>query len=445
MCGIVGVVNNPEASNLVYLGLYAVQHRGQEAAGIVSSNGEKLFRMRRKGLVEEGFKKESFTHLKGPMAIGHVRYSTTGDNIQRNYQPFIGTLEGTDVSVAHNGNLTNFKKLKTELQMNGAVFQSTMDTEVILHLIARSSKSTLQEKILDTLKKLEGAFSLLLLSNDQFFAIRDPWGFRPLSMGRKKDGTVVFASETCAFDLVDAVFERDILPGEMLVMDRTGKATSLKIDKKVKTSQCVFEHVYFSRPDSQVYEKSVYQTRKNLGRELAKEHTLTADCVIPVPDSGVLSALGYAQEMNIPFQMGLIRNHYVGRTFIEPEQSIRGFGVKLKLNPVKSELEGKHVIVVDDSIVRGTTSKKIVKMLREAGVKKITMMISSPPFANPCFYGIDTPNKDDLIASKMTLSQIRDFIEVDELRYLSLEGMYKAVGTTHETFCDACFTGKYPV
>ena len=445
MCGIFGIANHSEASNLTYLGLYALQHRGQEAAGIVSTDGTRLFKLRKRALVSDAFDENSFRFLKGRSAIGHTRYSTTGDNLIRNVQPFVATAGVGDISVAHNGNLTNFKELKESLQKRGAIFQSTMDTEVILHLIASEASGSLAERIVNSLNKLQGAFSLTFLSSQKLIAARDPWGFRPLSIGYLDDG-IVFSSESCAFDLIGAKYKRELEPGEVVAIDySTGKVDSFWLQKKKRTAKCVFEHIYFSRPDSRIFDGDVYKSRKNLGRELAREYKVHADVVIPVPDSGVLAALGYSEESGIPFQMGFIRNHYVGRTFIEPKQSIRGFGVRIKLNPVKSVMEGKNVVIVDDSIVRGTTCKKIIKMVKEAGAKEITFVVSSPPFKSPCTYGIDTPTKGELIASNYSVEEIRKYIGVDRLHYLSLEGIYRAIGMNSDSFCDACFSENYPI
>ncbi|MCB0309099.1 MAG: amidophosphoribosyltransferase [Bdellovibrionales bacterium] len=444
MCGIVGVVGHPEASNLSYLGLYALQHRGQESAGIVSTDGDRLFKIRKKTLVVDAFTNDSFKFLKGSSAIGHVRYSTTGQNALKNVQPMIATGGFGNVAVAHNGNITNFRDLKQIMEDQGALFQSTADTEIILHLLAREPVSDLKDKISQTMAKLDGAFSLLFLTPNEMIAVRDPWGFRPLSLGRLENGGFAVASETCAFDLIGARFERDIEPGEILVIAHNGTLKSTRINRKASEAKCVFEHVYFSRPDSFVFGKSVYQSRKELGFQLAKEHPIKPDIVIPVPDSGVISAMGYAEAMNVPMQMGLIRNHYVGRTFIEPKQSIRGFGVKVKLNPVKSILEGKKVVIVDDSIVRGTTSQKIVKMVRDTGAKEIALLITSPPFLSPCVYGIDTPSKEELLASQFNVEQMREKIKADYLGFLSVEGMYKTLNFERSLFCDACFSGTYP-
>jgi len=444
MCGIFGITNHKEAANLTYLGLYSLQHRGQESAGIVSTDGRRLFKMRRRTLVSEAFDKDSIDYLRGPAAIGHVRYSTSGPNIQKNVQPFIATGSFGDLAVAHNGNLTNFRSIRKTLEEKGAIFQSTMDTEVILHLVARASGKSLAEKVQNGLKKVKGAYSLLFLTENEMVAVRDPFGFRPLCFGWLK-GAPVVASETCTFDLIDAKYEREIEPGEILVATRGGKVTSRYLNgRNGKIAQCVFEHIYFARPDSTLYGESVYDVRWRLGRELAREFPFKADVITPVPDSGVVAAMGYAEESGIPFQMGFIRNHYVGRTFIEPREAIRGFGVKIKLNPVRSVLKGKKVIVIDDSIVRGTTSKKIIKMIKDAGARKVYMVISSPPIVSPCYYGIDTPTKKELIGSNKSLEAIRKFIGADKIGYLSIQGVYRAVKAKANKFCDACFTEKYP-
>ncbi|MEZ4847010.1 MAG: amidophosphoribosyltransferase, partial [Bdellovibrionota bacterium] len=378
MCGIFGITHHPEASNLTYLGLYALQHRGQESAGIVSSDGEDLYKVRKRKQVSDSFDEKAFEFLKGEFAIGHVRYSTTGGNSYTNVQPFQAAGKFGKLAVAHNGNLTNYFSLKKKLEDKGVIFQSTSDTEILLHLVAQSEAESLVDKIEDTVKKIDGAFSLLFLTKDSMVAVRDPHGFRPLILG-KVDKSYVFSSESCAFDLIGAEYVREVEPGELVEVTFDGKINSRKYNKPAQAN-CVFEHVYFARPDSMVFGETAYEVRKNLGRELAKENKdLQADFVIPVPDSGNFAALGYAEQSGIPFEFGFIRNHYIGRTFIEPKQSIRGFGVKVKLNPVKSTLKGKRVIVIDDSIVRGTTSKKIVKMLRDAGAKEVNLLISSPP------------------------------------------------------------------
>lgn len=444
MCGIFGIAGHEEASNLTYLGLYALQHRGQESAGIVSSDGSRLYKVRRRSLVSEAFDNDSFAYLKGKMAIGHVRYSTTGTNIQRNVQPFIGTGNFGNLAVAHNGNLTNFRPLRKRLEEKGAVFQSTMDTEIILHLVGQAPGKSLVEKIENGLSQVEGAYSLLFLDEQRMIAVRDPRGIRPLCLGWLKKVPVI-ASESCAFDLIDAKYEREVEPGEILIITPNGKVESRRFGPKVQPKRCVFEHIYFARPDSTLFGQSAYNVRLRLGRELAREYPSQADIVVPVPDSGVVTAIGFSSESKIPMQMGFIRNHYVGRTFIEPKQSIRGFGVKVKLNPVASVLAGKRVVVIDDSIVRGTTSQKIIKMIRDAGAKEIHLLISSPPVTGPCHYGIDTPTKEELIGAQMKVEEIRKFIGADELHYLSMDGVYRAVENQRETYCDACFSGNYPI
>jgi amidophosphoribosyltransferase len=442
MCGIFGVTNHAEASNLTYLGLYALQHRGQESAGIVSSDGEDLYKIRKRKQVSDSFDEKSFAFLKGDFSIGHVRYSTTGGNSYTNVQPFQASGKFGKLAIAHNGNLTNYFSLKSKLEDKGVIFQSTSDTEIILHLVAQSEGKTIFDKIEDAIKKVDGAFSLLFLTKDSVVAVRDPQGFRPLILG-KVNGSYVFSSESCAFDLIGAEYLREIEPGEIVEVSRDGKINS-KIYHKPAQANCVFEHVYFARPDSIVFNETSYDVRKNLGKELAKENKIDADLVIPVPDSGNLAALGFSEQSGIPFEFGFIRNHYVGRTFIEPKQSIRGFGVKVKLNPVKETLKGKKIIVIDDSIVRGTTSKKIIKMLRDTGAKEVTLLISSPPFIKPCFYGIDTPSEAELIAANHSMKEICDYIGADHLAYLTMDGMFRAIKKESKSFCTACFTGKYP-
>ena len=446
-CGLMGVWNIPEASNIAYLGLYAQQHRGQEGAGVVSFDEKvkKFSIYKNLGLVSEVFEDFDFLKLQGRSAIGHVRYTTAGGNNIANVQPFFSEVACGEVSVAHNGNLVNANELKRNLIDNGAIFRSTSDTENILHLIARNGKNVSRlDAVIDTLKQLRGAFSLLIFFEDRMYAVRDPNGFRPLAIGKLGDGFVV-ASETCAFDLIGATYLRDVEVGEVVEFTQENTIKSYFPYGVTKASPCIFEFVYFARPDSRVFGKDVYKIRKAMGSELSKEAAVEADFVIPVPDSGVPAALGYSQTSKIPFEFGLIRNHYIGRTFIEPQQSIRDFGVKIKLNPNPEILKGKKIIVIDDSIVRGTTSKKLVKMLREAGAKEIHFRISSPPTIDPCYYGIDTPEKKDLIAANYSVEEIKNFIEVDSLAYLSLEGLYKAVNSVQGTFCDACFSGNYPV
>ncbi len=443
-CGVVGVFGHPEAANLAYLGLCALQHRGQEAAGIVSSDGQVLVSHRGLGLVTDVFPETIIRRLRGQAAIGHNRYSTTGGSQHlKNAQPLVVEYGRGGLALAHNGNLVNAERLRAELEARGSIFQSTVDTEVIIHLIAAAGADTLEDRVVEALHQVRGAYSLVFLAPDKLIAVRDPNGFRPLVLGRVK-GAWVVASETCALDLVDAEYEREIEPGEMVVMSEDGLA-SYRPFAKVPGAACIFEYIYFARPDSTVFGRSVYQARKELGRTLAREAGVAADIVIPVPDSGVPAAIGYAEAAGVPFEMGLIRNHYVGRTFIEPRDAIRHFGVKVKLNAQRNVLEGKRVVVVDDSIVRGTTSRKIVKMIRDAGAREVHMRISSPPTTNPCYYGIDTPTRAELIASSHDIDEIRRYITADSLAYLSEEGMYAFLGGTQPGFCDACFTGRYPV
>ena len=441
-CGVFGIFNHEEASRLTYLGLYGLQHRGQESAGIVSSDGTELYRSRGMGHVADVFNASTLEALRGRSAIGHVRYSTTGESLPTNVQPIVSECWRGPLALAHNGNLVNAGDLKRELELDGAIFQSTSDTEVILHLLARSPLQSRDEALVQVLKRLRGAYSLLLLSATALYAIRDSYGVRPLCLGRSEDGYVV-ASETCAFDLIEAEYVRDIRPGEILKIDETG-LTSFMTKSDVRPAQCVFELVSFSRPDSLVFERSVNLMRREMGRQLAREAPVEADLVTPVPDSGVTAALGYAEEAGIPFDFGLIRNHYVGRTFIEPKQSIRHFGVKVKLNPVKGILKGKRVVLVDDSIVRGTTSKKIVQMVRAAGAAEVHFRISSPPTVAPCLYGIDTPTYEELIANNKSLDEIKEFTTADSLEYLSLEGLLSAVNARGD-FCSACFDKEYPI
>jgi amidophosphoribosyltransferase len=446
-CGIFGVFGHPEAANLTYLGLYALQHRGQESAGIACSDGEVITFHKEMGLVADIFSEDILCRLTGSSAIGHVRYSTTGSSELKNAQPLVVDFEDGSISIAHNGNLVNSHELKRELEAGGSVFQSTMDTEVIIHLIARSRKEQIEDRIVDALKQVRGAYSLLFLTRDKLIAVRDPHGIRPMVMGRLKgatDGTVV-CSETCALDLIEAEFLREVEPGEMIVVDSRGMESYKPFLPAVERF-CIFEQIYFSRPDSIIGGVSVYQVRKGLGRQLAREHPADADIVIPIPDSGVPAALGYAEEAGIPFEMGLIRNHYVGRTFIEPQQSIRHFGVKVKLNAVRDVVRGKRVVVVDDSIVRGTTGRKIIKMIRAAGATEIHVRISSPPTSYPCFYGIDTPLRRDLIAATHTLEEINTYLTSDSLGYLSVQGLHACVPKAKgKSYGDACFTGNYVI
>ncbi len=441
-CGVFGVFGHPEAANLTYLGLYALQHRGQESAGIVSSDGGILRSHRQMGLVADIFNEDILSKLVGYSAIGHVRYSTAGSSLLKNAQPFVVSYSQGGIAVAHNGNLVNAGLIRHELEECGSIFQSTMDTEIVVHLMATSRASSLVEGIIDALSRIKGAYSMLFLTEREMVAVRDPHGFHPLVLGRLK-GAYIVSSETCALDLIEAEYIREIEPGEILLIDDHG-LTSYKPFTPLNRF-CIFELVYFSRPDSNIFGRNVYAVRKEMGRQLARENPVDADIVIPVPDSGIPAAIGYAEESSIPFEMGLIRNHYVGRTFIEPQQSIRHFGAKIKLNPVKDFLKGKRVIVIDDSIVRGTTSRKIINMIQNTGAREIHVRISSPPTAHPCFYGIDTPTRTELIASSHTVSEINRFVTSDSLEYLSIEGLRESVKNGGCDFCDACFTGDYPI
>ncbi len=447
-CGVVAIYGHPEAANLAYLSLYALQHRGQESAGIASSDGHQVECIKGMGYVVDVFPPERLAQLPGDMAIGHTRYSTAGDTALLNAQPFSVVCNKGRVAVAHNGNLTNAAELRRELEQQGSIFQSSSDTEVILHLVALSRERTLAGALREALLQLEGAFSMVFLAEDRVIVARDPYGFRPLAMGQLELSggrkSYVFASETCAFDLIGAVYLNEVDPGEMIVAGPEGLTRERYVPPRPR-AQCVFEHVYFARPDSIVFSRPVQQSRELLGRLLAREHPVEADVVVPVPDSGVAAALGYAAESGIPFRHGLIRNHYIGRTFIEPSQVIRDFGVKLKLNPVRHLIEGKRVILVDDSIVRGTTSRKIVRMVRQAGAREVHLRISCPPTVSPCFYGVDTPTKRELIAANSSVAEIRRFVEADTLGYLSLGGLRQAVGDTERCeYCYACYTGDYP-
>jgi amidophosphoribosyltransferase len=443
-CGLFGILGHPDAARLTYLGLYALQHRGQESAGIVASDGEKMRLSKGLGLVNDVFTDERLESLPGDRAMGHVRYSTAGDTVAANAQPILIECHRGPIALGHNGNLTNATMLRHELEAAGSIFQSTSDTEVILHLYARSHRDRLEDAIAASLSKVMGAFSLLFLTRDALVAARDPWGFRPLVIG-KLEGATIVCSETCALDLIDAEYVRDVAPGELVVIDREG-LRSFRPFPPEPHRQCVFEHVYFARPDSRVFGRNVLQSRLALGRQLARESPADADVVVPVPDSGMGAALGYARESGLPFEWGLIRNHYVGRTFIEPKQSIRSFGVKVKLNPVREVLHGKRVVLIDDSIVRGTTSRKILSMVRDAGASEVHLRISSPPTTGPCYYGIDTPTKGELIASTHTVEEIRQRIGADTLAYLSHEGLLAAVGDGGgDRHCTACFSGRYPV
>ena len=447
-CAVMGIYGHPEAANMVYLGLYALQHRGQESCGIVTSDGKGLISHRQMGLVADAFKEDVIKRLEGANAIGHNRYSTQGQSHLKNAQPFVVEYSQGPIAIAHNGNLVNGTLLRNELEQAGSIFQSTSDTEVIIHLIATSKEGSLQHRIVEALSRVRGAYSLLFLTLDKLIAARDPYGFRPLVLGRfpegKNRGAYVFASETCALDLIEAEYLRDVEPGEIVTIGADG-VESLKPFPPVPHAKCIFEYIYFARPDSKLFGHNVYQVRKSLGRQLARESGVEADLVTPVPDSGVPAAMGFAEESKIPLEFGLIRNHYVGRTFIEPQQTIRNFGVKIKLNAQRDVLQGKRVIVVDDSIVRGTTSRKIIRMLRDAGAREVHLRISSPATTGPCYYGIDTPTRGELIASANSVEEIRRFVEADTLAYLSNEGMYTYFEGDKRGFCDACFTGNYPV
>ena len=448
-CGVVAIHNHVEAEKLAYLGLHALQHRGQESAGIVSSDGVKLHQHKAMGLVADIFSESVLSKLRGIHAIGHTRYSTAGDSALLNAQPIMVQSSKGMVAIAHNGNLVNANDIRHKLEMQGSIFQTSSDTEVMVHLLALSREKTLPEAMADALRRVEGAFSLVMVTPTHIFAARDPRGFRPLAIGRipPEPGhkeTTVFASETCAFDLIGAEYVREVKPGEMVVVGPDGISSRFYAPALAQSS-CIFEHVYFSRPDSMVFGRPVHQSREELGRQLARETPVDADIVVPVPDSGVTAAMGYSSESGIPFKFGLIRNHYIGRTFIEPRQSVRDFGVKLKLNPVRAVLEGKRVILIDDSLVRGTTSRKLVRMVRSAGAREVHMRISCPPTISPCFYGVDTPTKSQLIAAVKSVEEIREFLEADSLSYLSLEGLKKACGEGEKTsYCTACYTGNYP-
>ena len=429
MCGIFGIYNHTEASNHVYLGLYALQHRGQESVGIVSSDGKQLHHHRQMGLVSEIFTRDILKRLPGKSAIGHA-------------QPYVVDYAKGMMAIAHNGNLTNAFLIRSHLESKGSIFQSNMDTEVIVHLIARSKNKSFIERAVHALKQVEGAYSMLFLTEKEMVAARDPFGFRPMCLGYLK-GAPVVASETCAFDLIGAKFVREIEPGEILLINEEGIKFFKPLPQK-QSHQCIFEFIYFARPDSFIFNHNVYEIRKSFGVQLAKESPAEVDMVVPIPDSGFPATLGYASESKLPLELGMIRNHYVGRTFIEPEQRIRHFGVKIKLNPVRELLEGKRIVTVDDSIVRATTSRKINRMFRNAGAKEVHVRIGSPPITNPCFFGIDTPKKSELIASSLKVKEIQKFINANSLNYLSLEGLKKCVKDEEENFCYACFTGNYP-
>jgi amidophosphoribosyltransferase len=442
-CGVFGIFGHPEAANMTYLGLYALQHRGQESAGIAASDGEQVRISRAMGYVADTFDSDALARLPGTIAVGHVRYSTAGESRLSNAQPILIDCAHGQIAIGHNGNLVNATELRERLVAQGSIFQSSSDTEVVLHLYARSRAASVEDAVVESVSQVQGAFSLVMATKDKIIAVRDPHGFRPLALGRLDEAYVV-CSETCAMDLIGAAYIRDVEPGEVLVIDEHG-LRSFKPFPRAPLAHCVFEHVYFARPDSYVFGRSVNEIRTNLGRALAAEQPVPADVVVPVPDSGVCAAMGFAEESGIPLRMGLIRNHYVGRTFIQPQSAIRHFGVKVKLNPVRSILEGKRVALVDDSIVRGTTSRKIVRMVRAAGASEVHVRISCPPTISPCFYGVDTPRRSELIAATHSLEDIRDFLEADSLGYLSLEGLLSSVGEGREHYCRSCYTGIYPV
>ncbi len=442
-CGLFGIWNHPEAANVTYLGLYALQHRGQESAGIAATDGDTFHVEKAMGWVADVFSPERLRRLPGHRAIGHVRYSTAGSSNVRNAQPITANTARGPIAIAHNGNLTNAEALRKEMVREGAIFQSSSDTEVILHLLARAPAGSLEEQICFALGQIRGAYSLVILTRNALYAVRDPAGFRPLTLGRL-GGAWIVASETCALDLMEAKAEREVEPGELVVIDDSG-VRAVRALPATERLQCVFEYVYFARPDSVLWGRNVHSVRKAFGRQLAREHPVAADIVIPVPDSGTSAALGFSEEAAIPYETGLVRNHYVGRTFIEPKQGIRHFGVKVKLNPMRDMLEGRRVVVVDDSIVRGTTSRKIVKMIRSAGAREVHMRLSSPPIQWPCYYGIDTPTRKELIAASHHVDEIQRYLGADSLGYLSLDGMLKATGADPSNFCHACFTGSYRV
>lgn len=446
-CGVCGIFGHPDAAKLTYFGLYALQHRGQESAGIVTSDGEKITQHKAMGLVSEVFREKTIQQLTGHISLGHVRYSTTGASIAQNVQPFTAIHQGCFVAIAHNGNLVNIRSLRDELEKRGSIFQSTMDSEVVIHLLARYYDREIEKAILDTFQKIQGAYSLILMTKDKLIAVRDPLGFRPLCLGKLNNGanSYMIASETCALDLVRAKYIRDIEPGEILIIDKENGLKSLFMPPEPRKSFCIFEHVYFARPDSDIFGINVYKCRKRMGNILAKETQIDADFVMPFPDSGNYAAIGYSQTSGLPLEMGVIRNHYVGRTFIQPTQSMRDFGVKVKLNPVRSFLKGKRVIIIEDSIIRGTTGKSRVRSLRDAGVKEVHMCVSCPPHRYPCYFGIDFPSGGELIAASKSVDSIRDYLGLDTLSYLSMEGLVEATGQNADTFCLACFNGDYPI
>ncbi len=443
-CGICGIYGHPDSAKLTYFGLYALQHRGQESAGIVTSDNGQIHEHKSMGLVSEVFSENDLKRLPGTISVGHVRYSTTGASNILNAQPFTARHRDQFFAVAHNGNLVNIRELRDTLEKSGSIFQSTMDSEVVIHLLASFGHLPFEEAISETFRQIKGAYSILLLNHDKLVAVRDPNGFRPLCLGKISNGAYVVASETCALDLIEASYIRDVEPGEMLIIDQNGLKSFFPLEKS-SPSFCIFEHVYFARPDSDIFGLNVYSCRKRMGQILARETNIDADFVMPFPDSGNYAAIGYSQASGIPLEMGVIRNHYVGRTFIQPTQSMRDFSVRVKLNPVRSFLKGKRVVIVEDSIIRGTTGRSRIRSLRASGVKEVHMLVSCPPTRYPCYYGIDFPSQDQLIAANKSIEQIRDFLHLDTLHYLSLEGLVEATGMPADSFCLACFNNIYPV
>jgi amidophosphoribosyltransferase len=442
-CGVFGIFGHKDAARFAYLGLYALQHRGQESAGIAIADGSKIECYKGMGLVSEVFNEGELAKMKGHLAVGHIRYSTTGSSEIKNAQPLVVDYFQGSVAIAHNGNLVNTQSVRRKLEEHGSIFQSTMDSEMIVHLLAKAHGERFEDRLIKALKQVKGAYSLVVMNKDQLVGVRDPHGFRPLCLG-VLDGSYVFSSETCALDLIQAEYLREIEPGELVIVDRKG-LRSLKPFPRTRPAQCIFEYIYFARPDSLAFGKSVYSIRKNLGRELAKESPVDADIVVPMPDSGNCAALGFFEVSGIPFEMGFIRNHYVGRTFIQPSQPVRDLGVKIKINPVRDVIKGKRVVVIEDSIVRGTTSRTRMKNLREAGAKEVHMRVSCPPHRHPCFYGIDFPTREELIASSHSTEEIRKYLGLDSLGYLSMEGMIKSMPFRKDEFCLSCFDGNYPV
>ena len=443
MCGVFGIIGHKDAARLTYLGLYALQHRGEESAGIIAYDGKRVRHHKGMGLVGDVFDERAIKSLRGDLAIGHTRYSTTGASSAKNIQPFLANHRRSHIVIAHNGNLTNTLRLRENLEEKGSIFQTTMDSELIAHLLVKSEKKELKTGVIEALSQLQGAYSLVLMLNDLLIGARDPYGWRPLCLGQR-DGAYVLASETCALDLIRAKYIRDIAPGEVVFISKNG-LKSIKPFPKARHAFCIFEYIYFARPDSNIFGKNVYLVRKRLGRQLARECPIDCDLVMPIPDSGNYAAIGFAGDSGIPLELGLIRNHYVGRTFIQPSQYIRDFRVRVKLNPIKDVLKGKRIVIIEDSIVRGTTSRVRVKTLREAGAKEVHMRVSCPPLRFPCYYGIDFPTKKELIASSHSIGWIRDFINLDSLAYLSLEGMLEAMLLPKDQFCTACFNGAYPI